>query len=191
MASSHAYEPAGTGPVRRSANRFSVRRWSVRHARLLERLYGIFADGLLRLHWLWRAIGYHRVEKPMVSVERAIKGFMFDCRMCGECLLTSTGMSCPMNCPKGMRNGPCGGVRADGTCEVEPDMPCVWVEAWKGSRSMVNGDLINVVRKPLDHSRRGTSSWLRATSEAAAERDARNAGMPGNAKSGSRRHEGS
>lgn len=168
-----AYEPAGTGYVRRSANRFSVRRWSVRHARLLEHLYGIFAGALVRLHWLWRAIGYHRVEKPMIPVERAIKGFMFDCRMCGECLLTSTGMSCPMNCPKGMRNGPCGGVRANGNCEVEPDMRCVWAEAWTGSRKMVNGDLINDVQKPVDHSIRGTSAWLRATSEAAAARESR------------------
>lgn len=180
-----AYEPAGTGYVRRSAHRISVRRWSVRHARFLEAVYRIFAAALLRLHWLWRAIGYRRVEKPMIPVERAIKGFMFDCRMCGECLLTSTGMSCPMNCPKGMRNGPCGGVRADGNCEVEPDMPCVWVEAWAGSRTMVNGERINVVQKPLDHSLRGTSAWLRATSAAAAEQESRKADV-----SAGRHHEG-
>lgn len=186
MPAPSAYEPAGTGYVRRSAKRFSVRRWSVRHARLLERLYAIFADALLRLHWLWSAIGYHRVEKPMIPVERTIKGFMFDCRMCGQCLLTSTGMSCPMNCPKGMRNGPCGGVRADGNCEVEPDMPCVWVEAWAGSRTMVQGDLISVVQKPVDHSLRGTSAWLRATSEAAAMRRDANSEITED-----RRHEGS
>nr|WP_245947992.1 methylenetetrahydrofolate reductase C-terminal domain-containing protein [Halomonas montanilacus] len=29
--------------------------------------------------------------------------------MCGQCILSSTGMSCPMNCPKSLRNGPCGG----------------------------------------------------------------------------------
>jgi hypothetical protein len=38
---------------------------------------------------------------------------------------------------------------------------------------MVEGDLINVVRKPVDHSIRGTSAWLRATSEAAAARESR------------------
>jgi hypothetical protein len=89
-------------------------------------------------------------------------------------VLTSTGMACPMNCPKGLRNGPCGGVRADGHCEIEPEMPCVWVEAWKGSRTMVQGDLINVVQKPVDHSLRGTSSWLRVTRQAAADREAAN-----------------
>ncbi len=29
--------------------------------------------------------------------------------------------------------GPAGGVRADGNCEVKPDMKCVWVEAYRGS----------------------------------------------------------
>jgi len=169
-----AYEPAETTYIRRRRSRFTVRQWAVRHSRLLETVYRVFADTLLSLHPVWKAIGYDRVEKPMVPVERTFKSFMFDCRMCGHCILTSTGMACPMNCPKGLRNGPCGGVRADGHCEIEPDMPCVWVEAWKGSRTMVQGDLINVVQKPVDHSLRGTSSWLRVTSQAAAEREAAN-----------------
>jgi hypothetical protein len=29
-------------------------------------------------------------------------------------------------CIKETRNGPCGGSRVDGTCEVNPDMQCVW-----------------------------------------------------------------
>ena len=101
-----------------------------------------FADMFLLLHPLWKGIGYGRVEAPVKFVEKRVKGFMFDCRMCGQCVLSSTGMSCPMNCPKQLRNGPCGGVRANGNCEVEPDMPCVWVKAWEGSRNMVKGDAI-------------------------------------------------
>jgi len=174
MPASAAYEPAGASYVRRTRSRFTVRQWAVRHSASLETLYRVFADVLLRLHPIWSAIGYGRVETVMVPVERSIKSFMFDCRMCGQCILSSTGMACPMNCPKGLRNGPCGGVRADGHCEIEPEMPCVWVEAWKGSRTMVQGDLINVVQKPVDHSLRGTSSWLRVTSQAAAEREAAN-----------------
>ena len=30
-----------------------------------------------------------------------------------------------MNCPKGLRNGPCGGT-LDGKCEVIPEIDCVW-----------------------------------------------------------------
>ncbi len=93
--------------------------------------------------------------------------------MCGQCILSSTGMSCPMNCPKQLRNGPCGGVRADGNCEVEPDMPCVWVQAWQGASRMRQGkEAIMTVQKPVDQSLRGTSAWLRVTAEAAARREA-------------------
>jgi hypothetical protein len=166
-----AYVPSGTSHVRRVRAGFTVRRWSVRHAAFLEILYDTFAEALLKLHWLWSLIGYGRVERWILFIERRTKGFMFDCRMCGECLLSDTGMSCPMNCPKGLRNGPCGGVRADGFCEIEPDMPCVWVEAWKGSQLMRASDSIHKVQKPLDFSLRGSSAWLRVTAKKAAERE--------------------
>jgi hypothetical protein len=85
--------------------------------------------------------------------------------MCGQCILSSTGMSCPMNCPKGLRNGPCGGVRPDGSCEVYAEMPCVWVEAWKGSQNMREGARIAEVQPPIDHRLKGGSSWLRVAKE--------------------------
>jgi len=139
----------------------AMRRWSVRHARGLETAYRILARVLVALHPLLAAIGYARLEAPVASIERAVKRFLFDCRMCGECVLSSTGMSCPMNCPKRLRNGPCGGVRADGTCEVEPAMRCVWVEAVAGSRRMREGGAaIRIVLKPVDARRAGRSAWL-------------------------------
>ena len=144
---------------------YAARRWSVRHARGLEWLYNKFASALLRLHPVFERIGYGRLEAPMVALERWIKGFMFDCRMCGQCALSSTGMSCPMNCPKSLRNGPCGGVRPDGNCEVLPEMRCVWVEAWDGAQRMREGMIITVVQEPLDNRLAETSSWLRVTRE--------------------------
>ncbi|CQR84180.1 methylenetetrahydrofolate reductase C-terminal domain-containing protein [Paracoccus aminovorans] len=162
---------AAPPPPRKAARGYAVRLWSVRHARGLEWFYRRFAGAVLLLHPLWKALGYGRVEKPVRFVERQVKGFMFDCRMCGQCVLSSTGMSCPMNCPKQLRNGPCGGVRANGHCEVKPDMPCVWVKAWEGSRRMVQGDAILKVQKPVDRTLAGTSSWLRVTQEAADGRD--------------------
>src|SRR5450432_3203212 len=97
---------------------YAVRLWSVRHARGLHAFYGGFEALLLHLNGLFRALGYERIERPTAAVEKAVKGLLFDCRMCGQCVLSSTGMSCPMNCPKGLRNGPCGGVRDHGNCEV-------------------------------------------------------------------------
>ena len=101
---------------------YAVRRWSVRHARGLEIFYQGFERVMVALHPLWKAIGYQRLETPVAVVEKAVKGFLFDCQMCGQCALSSTGMSCSMNCPKTIRNGPCGGVRANGNCEVKTEM---------------------------------------------------------------------
>ena len=97
----------------------------------------------------------------MEIVERNLKGFLFDCQMCGQCALSSTGMSCPMNCPKSLRNGPCGGVRLNGHCEVKPAMKCVWVQAWERSQHMPEyGAEILQVLPPVNRSLQGTSAWI-------------------------------
>ncbi|MDP7179291.1 MAG: methylenetetrahydrofolate reductase C-terminal domain-containing protein [Verrucomicrobiota bacterium] len=128
----------------------------------MERVYGAFMRVLVWTAPLLRLLGYERIERPVATVERRIKGFLFDCQMCGQCVLTVTGISCPMNCPKNLRNGPCGGVRADGMCEVDAEMRCVWVEAWAGSQRMRNGAAIKSLEmQPLDNRLLGKSSWLR------------------------------
>jgi hypothetical protein len=145
---------------------YAVRRWSVRHARGLEIFYQGFERVFVALHPVWKAIGYERLEKPVAVFEKAVKGLLFDCQMCGQCALSSTGMSCSMNCPKTLRNGPCGGVRADGNCEVKPEMRCVWVEAYAGSQRMVAGkDAIKVVQFAVDGRLKGKSSWLKVARE--------------------------
>ncbi|MBI1778703.1 MAG: methylenetetrahydrofolate reductase C-terminal domain-containing protein [Proteobacteria bacterium] len=154
----YAFEPTG----RRAGNRVGAARrsWSVRHARLLEFLYCRFERVLIASGLVLRWIGFDRLEAPVASIERAVKGALFDCRMCGQCILSSTGMSCPMNCPKGLRNGPCGGVRPDGRCEIDAEMPCVWVMAWEGSLRMRCGDRIRQPQIPIDHRLKERSSWL-------------------------------
>ena len=101
--------------------------------------------------------------KLLPTVEHAVKGPVFDCRMCGQCVLHSTGMTCPMNCPKTLRNGPCGGVREDGSCEVDPTMRCVWLKAYKRSRTLPLPkpwrDGFNHLRPPVDNRLKGTASW--------------------------------
>jgi hypothetical protein len=145
---------------------YAVRLWSVRHARGLNAFYRGFEATLKRLHGLFRALGYERIERPVASVEKAVKGLLFDCRMCGQCVLSSTGMSCPMNCPKTLRNGPCGGVRADGNCEVKPHMKCVWVEAYRGAERIPGGlESMGKVQVAVDQRLQGHSSWLRVVRE--------------------------
>lgn len=140
---------------------YALRRWAVMNAGTLERLYRLLDRLLERLRPLAKRMGYERLERPVALVERVAKGMLFDCRMCGACMLAGNGMSCPMNCPKGMRNGPCGGVRANGDCEVVSGMPCVWVEGWKGSQRMREQRDPGVPNPPLEHHYAGKSSWLR------------------------------
>ena len=141
---------------------YALRQWSVRHARGMNTFYRGFEAVLVALHPLWKLIGYERLERPMATVERGVKGLLFDCRMCGQCILSSTGMSCPMNCPKNLRNGPCGGVRANGHCEVRPEMKCVWVQAVAGAERIPGGrQALQTVQVAVDWRLEGKSAWLR------------------------------
>ena len=158
-----AFEPRGKRPPPFRSP--ALRLWSVRRAALLERVYYTLEPVFVALGPLMARIGFARLERPVAALEGAIKGALFDCRMCGKCVLTATGMSCPMNCPKNLRNGPCGGVRGDGKCEVYPDMPCVWVQAYEGSRRMARGATIETVQPAVDHRLKATSSWLRVVRE--------------------------
>ena len=136
----------------------------------MNALYAAFERVLVALHPLWKRLGYQRLERPVAAVERGVKGLLFDCRMCGQCILTSTGMSCPMNCPKNLRNGPCGGVRANGHCEVRPEMRCVWVEAVAGSARVPGGrDALAAVQVAVDRRLQGKSSWLRVVRQRVGE----------------------
>jgi hypothetical protein len=101
------------------------------------------------------------VRRAILLVERKSKEALFDCRMCGQCILHSTGLTCPMRCPKNLRNGPCGGVLQDGSCEVYPDRPCVWVQAWRRSRKLpLWRDHMHHVNPPVDWRLQDTSSWI-------------------------------
>ncbi len=135
----------------------------VSHAKPAYFIYQALESFLSFLHPIWQRIGYQRTEKIFAFTERNIKGLLFDCQMCGDCILDKTGMSCPMNCPKQIRNGPCGGVRDDGHCEIEPEMRCVWLEAWRGARILTPSttavpDL--EILLPIDQRKKGHSSWL-------------------------------
>ena len=163
-----AFEPRGKWPPPRRDPR--MRTWSVRHSALMERLYSRFETAVAGAAPFLRRIGFARLERPVAAFEAGVKGLLFDCRMCGDCVLSKTGMSCPMNCPKGLRNGPCGGVRADGNCEVYSDMRCVWAEAYAGSLGMRGGGAIGEILPPLNHALKGSSAWMRLAREKAEAR---------------------
>jgi hypothetical protein len=141
---------------------YALRQWSVKNARPMRALYDGLEGILVKMHPLFEWLGYRRIDKFVLGIEKVSKGLLFDSQSCGQCILGSTGMACPMNCPKSMRNGPCGGVRADGKCEVDPEMDCVWLLAWEGNKRLAEQSYpIQVVQPPVDNRLRNTSAWLR------------------------------
>ena len=130
-----------------------------KYPHLLEIAYGA-TQNLLFPFRRWLKPGSW-IERLFIRTEHFTKGALFGCQMCGQCVLHSTGMTCPMNCPKNLRNGPCGGVRPNGHCEIIPEMPCVWVQAWERSKSMPQyGTGILHILPPLNRSLGGSSAWI-------------------------------
>ena len=93
-------------------------------------------------------------------VERLVKARLFGCRMCGQCALPATAYACPMTCPKQLRNGPCGGVSPDGSCEVYPGMRCVWLIAYERAADEGRVSDLRRLQRPIDQRKWGQSSWV-------------------------------
>jgi hypothetical protein len=141
----------------------SLGSWLRNHPHLLERAYQATNWLFARLDPLIERLGYQRVERWLQGPEEFSKKIIFDCRMCGQCILHSTGMTCPMTCPKNLRNGPCGGVRVNGNCEVKPEMRCVWLEAFERSQKMpLHGGEMTHLQPPVDRQLEGRSAWISA-----------------------------
>ena len=138
-----------------------MRRWIQNRSHALERIWQVAEWTLWRLNPVFSRLGHDRAARVILPFEDLGKKLLFDCQTCGQCILHSTGMTCPMTCPKNIRNGPCGGVRLDGTCEVKPEMRCVWVDAYERSLRMpVYGHEIASEQPPVNWQLKGTSAWI-------------------------------
>ena len=120
---------------------------------------------LLRANVLYRRLAeaverHPRAERWFTAGEQVVKEQLFGCQMCGQCALPATGYACPMSCPKQLRNGPCGGVSAEGRCEVYPDQPCVWVLAFERAAAAGHAADLDQLQRPVDHRAAGESSWV-------------------------------
>lgn len=138
-----------------------IGKWLKDRPKILERAYQASHVMIKQLDPVIQRIGYEKVNSWLAGPEELSKKVIFDCQMCGQCILHSTGMTCPMTCPKNLRNGPCGGVRANGHCEVKPEMRCVWVEAFERSQNMsVYGNELIMIQPPVNRQLEGSSAWV-------------------------------
>lgn len=87
----------------------------------------------------------------LATVERYGR-FFEGCSLCGECVLTDTAGICPhTECPKGLLNGPCGGM-ADGMCEVDTENDCAWVRIYNRLKKQGRLHVMKKISAPKDHS---------------------------------------
>jgi methylenetetrahydrofolate reductase (NADPH) len=94
----------------------------------------------------------------LAQIERWVKGPLWGCRMCGNCLLQETAFICPMECPKGARNGPCGGS-TEAHCYVDETRPCIWYRIYDRAFAMGREEKLLEVLPPVDWDKAGTETW--------------------------------
>lgn len=97
-------------------------------------------------------------ERLLIEVEKAVKGPLFGCRMCGNCILQETAFVCPMTCPKGLRNGLCGGATPE-ACEVDPSRPCTWYVIYQRAEKLGREQKLLEINAPIDGARAGRETW--------------------------------
>lgn len=73
------------------------------------------------------------------------------CRSCGECRLGDTGGICPVTrCSKSSLNGPCGGTRETGECELGEGRHCAWNDIYERLKGQGRLSNMLIVRPPME-----------------------------------------
>jgi len=107
-------------------------------------------------------ISRHKVlTKLFFGAESLAKSVLFSCQKCGDCALDDMAYLCPESqCPKFMRNGPCGGSEKT-RCEVRKARPCVWVRVYERLKAQNETTrLKDRCLPPRNWALNNTSSWL-------------------------------
>jgi len=95
------------------------------------------------------------VNTTFIGVNEDVGLWAEKCRACRNCVLTMTGGICPVAlCPKGLLNGPCGGM-TDGRCETDPERECAWVAIYQRLEHLGRLDNIRPIAPPRAYGRAG------------------------------------
>lgn len=74
------------------------------------------------------------------------------CGACGDCMLCWTGGICPVvRCAKGLLNGPCGGTKRGGKCEIDKEKDCAWVLIYNRLEKQGRLDLMKKYYEPKNY----------------------------------------
>jgi ferredoxin len=99
---------------------------------------------------------YPGVNTTSLAIRQEPGIWMTRCAACGDCVLGETFGFCPVaRCAKSLSNGPCGGTRKQGKCEVDENHDCVWYQIYERAKSRGNVEQLMQVRKPKNWSNSG------------------------------------
>lgn len=81
---------------------------------------GLFSNVKMqdRLLYFIKSMLFKHCDGQRPSGRRILKKILAGCSGCGQCRLHDTAFICTEKCPKKLANGPCGGVRQNGRCEI-------------------------------------------------------------------------
>ena len=88
------------------------------------------------------------------------------CAACGDCVLGETFGLCPVaRCAKSLMNGPCGGTREGGKCEIDAETDCVWYQIYERAQAQGAVDTLLTVKKAKNWSNSGHGGPKRVVRE--------------------------
>ena len=96
---------------------------------------------------------YPGVNTSALTIREEAGVWASRCAACGDCTLGDTFGFCPVaRCAKSLMNGPCGGTRKDGKCELNEEIDCTWNLIIDRAENRGELDSIAKVRKPKNWS---------------------------------------
>ena len=88
------------------------------------------------------------------------------CAACGDCMLGETFGVCPVaRCAKSLMNGPCGGTRRNGKCEIDENTDCAWTLIVQRAEARGRLDALAKVRRPRSWANSGSGGPKRMLRE--------------------------
>lgn len=146
----YLYPPAGNGlsdvsqppaaPAVRPPASFCSRLFKLIHHTVVAEFSPVghyFTWRMKRLRAKYQDAWQRGLTFHLLDCADVVKGPLLGCVKCGDCMQDYLGFcGCSMGrCVKETRNGPCGGSRVDGTCEVDAGRLCVWNAAYRDLRA--------------------------------------------------------
>jgi hypothetical protein len=93
------------------------------------------------------------VNTSALTVREELGVWASRCAACGDCVLGETFGLCPVaRCAKSLMNGPCGGTRPGGKCEIDESLDCVWTLIVERAQKRGQIDSLLEIRPPRDWS---------------------------------------